>query len=68
MVSPVRIDQVEGCEEETSGLSQSLVKREIVRMKDFADLAENTSVADDYIYSFIERYGIELEEDTNECD
>ncbi|MCI9362498.1 MAG: DEAD/DEAH box helicase family protein [Hungatella sp.] len=68
VVSPLPIDQIDAYDEETIRLSQSLVKREIVRMKDFADLAENTSVADDYIYSFIERYGIELEEDTNECD
>ena len=35
-------------------------------MKDFADLAENTSVADDYIYTFIDRYGIDLEEEDND--
>lgn len=66
VVSPLPINQIDAYDEETIRLSQSLVKREIARMKDFADLAENTSVADDYIYSFIERYGIELEERTDE--
>lgn len=67
VVSPLAIEQIDSYDEETIRLSQSLVKREIVRMKDFADLAENTSVADDYIYTFIDRYGINLEEeDTND--
>ncbi|MEE1257242.1 MAG: DEAD/DEAH box helicase family protein [Lachnospiraceae bacterium] len=65
VVSPLPLDCIDAYDEETIRLSQSLVKREIVRMKDFADLAENTSVADDYIYTFIDRYGIDLEEDTD---
>lgn len=68
VVSPLPIDQIDAYDDETVRLSQSLVKREIVRMKDFANLAENTSVADDYIFTFIDRYGIELEEDTDECE
>lgn len=63
VVSPLPLDSIDAYDEETIRLSQSLVKREIVRMKDFADLAENTSVADDYIYTFIDRYGIDLEEE-----
>ena len=63
MISPLPIDSIDAYDEETIRLSQSLVKREIVRMRDFADLAENTSVADEYIYSLIENYGINLEEE-----
>ena len=63
VVSPLPLDNVNGYDDETIRLSQSLVKREIVRMRDFANLAENTSVADDYIYRFINEYGIELEDE-----
>lgn len=63
VVSPLPLDSIHNYDEETIRLSQSLVKREIIRMKDFADLAENTSVADDYIYTFIDQYGIDLEEE-----
>lgn len=66
VVSPLPLDSIDAYDDETIRLSQSLVKREIVRMKDFADLAENTSVADDYIYTFIDRYGIDLEEEDND--
>lgn len=64
VVSPLPLDDIYAFDEETIRLSQSLVKREIVRMRDFANLAENTSVADDYIYSLIENYGINLEEES----
>ena len=63
VVSPLPMDSIDAYDEETIRLSQSLVKREIVRMRDFANLAENTSVADEYIYSLIENYGINLEEE-----
>ena len=63
VVSPLPLDSINAYDEETIRLSQSLVKREIVRMRDFANLAENTSVADEYIYSLIESYGINLEEE-----
>ena len=63
VVSPLPLDSINVYDEETIRLSQSLVKREIVRMRDFANLAENTSVADKYIYSLIESYGIDLEEE-----
>lgn len=68
IVSPLPLEHIEAYDEETIRLSQSLVKREMIRIKDFADLAENTSVADDYIYTFIDKYGIDLEEDTDECE
>ena len=35
-------------------------------MKDFADIAENSSVADELIYDLIEQYDIDLEEASNE--
>ena len=63
VVSPLPLESINAYDEETIRLSQSLVKREIVRMRDFANLAENTSVADEYIYSLIESYGIDLEEE-----
>lgn len=63
VVSPLPLDSINAYDEETIRLSQSLVKREIVRMRDFADLAENTSVADGYIYSLMDNYGINLEEE-----
>lgn len=63
VVSPLPLDSISAYDEETIRLSQSLVKREIVRMRDFADLAENTSVADKYIYSLMENYGINFEEE-----
>ena len=63
IVSPLPLDSINAYDEETIRLSQSLVKREIVRMRDFANLAENTSVADKYMYSLIDGYGIDLEED-----
>ncbi len=63
VTSPLPLDRVNEYDEETVRLSQSLVRREIMRMRDFANLAENTSVADRYIYSLIENYGINLEED-----
>ncbi len=68
VVSPLPLDSINAYDEETIRLSQSLVKREIVRMRDFANLAENTSVADEYIYSLIKNYGINFEEEdeTNE--
>lgn len=67
VVSPLPLDSINAYDEETIRLSQSLVKKEIVRMRDFANLAENSSVADKYIYNLIENYGIDLEEedDTN---
>lgn len=63
VVSPLPLDNINTYDEEIIKLSRSLVKREIIRMRDFANLAENTSVADDYIYSFVNQYGIDLEED-----
>lgn len=67
VVSPLPLDSINAYDEETIRLSQSLVKKEIARMRDFANLAENTSAADEYIYNLIENYGIDLEEedDTN---
>lgn len=66
VVSPLPIDQIDAYDDETVKLSQSLVKREITRMKDFADLAENTSAADEYIYTLIQGYDINTEEETIE--
>lgn len=63
VVSPLPLNNVNAYDEETIRLSQSLVKREILRMRDFANLAENTSVADEIIYNMIENYGINLEEE-----
>lgn len=63
VVSPLPLDNINVYDEEIIKLSRSLVKREIIRMRDFANLAENTSVADDYIYNFINQYGIDLEEE-----
>ena len=63
VLSPLPLDSISAYDDETIRLSQSLVKREIARMKDFADLAENTSVADEYIYSLITNYEINLEEE-----
>lgn len=63
VVSPLPLNSINTYDEETIRLSQSLVKREIFRMRDFANLAENTSVADEIIYNMIESYGINLEEE-----
>ena len=63
VVSPLPLDNINAYDEEIIKLSRSLVKKEIIRMRDFANLAENTSVADDYIYSFVNQYGIDLEEE-----
>lgn len=64
VVSPIPLDMIHTYDEEIIKLSKSLVKREIVRMRDFAELAENTSVADQYIYSLIYNYGVDFEEET----
>ncbi|MDE7308448.1 MAG: DEAD/DEAH box helicase family protein [Lachnospiraceae bacterium] len=66
ILSPLPIESVDAYDEETIRLSQSLVKRELERMKDFADLAENPSVADDIMFSFINQYNIEMEDEENE--
>lgn len=66
VMSPLPIDQMAGYDEETIWLSQSLVKKEIIRMKDFANLAENTSVADELIYSLANHYDIDLDEGDGE--
>lgn len=63
VVSPLPLDMIDDYDEETIRLSRSLVKKEIKRMKDFAELAKNPSVADSYIYSFIDKYNIEIEEE-----
>lgn len=63
VVSPLPLDRIDTYDEEIIRLSQSLVKREIIRMKDFANLAENTSVADNYIYTLIDQYKIDLREE-----
>lgn len=61
IVTPIPLDSVNEYDEETIRLSKSLVKRELERMKDFADLAENPSVADDYIYKMISEFDIDVE-------
>lgn len=66
VVSPLPLELVNHYDEDTVRLSKSLVKREIIRMKDFADIAENSSVADELIYDLIEQYDIDLEEASNE--
>ena len=63
VVSPLPLEHIDAFSNEAIRLTKSLVKREIIRMKDFADLAENTSVADELIYNFIHCYDIDLEEE-----
>lgn len=63
IVLPLPLNNIDAYDEETIKLSRSLVKKEVIRMRDFANLAENTSVADEYIYSFVNQYGINLEEE-----
>ena len=63
VVSPLPLEHIDAFNNETIRLTKSLVKREIIRMKDFADLAENTSVADELIYNLIHCYDIDLEEE-----
>ena len=66
IVSPLSLDVVRQYDEEIIRLSQSLVKKEIMRMRDFAELSQNPSEADEYIYIMSGEYGIELEEDESD--
>ena len=60
IVSPLNINKIDNYSGDTIRLSQSLVRREIDRMKDFAMLAENSSVADSLIYELVDKYNIDL--------
>lgn len=66
VMSPLPLENIGSYDDETINLSKSLVKREIVRMRDFASIAENTSDADDLIFEMIQKYGIDLEENDND--
>ena len=62
VVSPLPLESINGYSEKVIEASKSLVYKEIVRMKDFAKLAENPSVADELIFNMINSYGIDMEE------
>ena len=63
IMCPIPIENAKKTDEQTINLSKSLLKREIIRMKDFAALAENPIVADKIMGEFITEFGIEMEEE-----
>lgn len=63
VVSPLPLDDIDTYSSEIVYYSRSLAKREVSRMRDFANLAENSSVAAEYVNNFIDRYGLDYEED-----
>ena len=64
---PFSLDIVDQVDSDTLEGGKSLALREIMRMKDFASIAENPFASDDLIRRIQSAYGIELESD-NEGD
>lgn len=62
VMTPLPLDSIDRYREEIIQMSKSLVKREIERMRDFANLAENPSTADELIYRLIDKYDIGYDE------
>lgn len=64
---PIPLDEVDSYPQEIVNSSRSLAAREIVRMKDFARLAENPASCIDQIAQIVEAFNIapEDEEDSN---
>lgn len=63
IMSPLPLGTVSGYDEDVVRLTKSLVKKEITRMQDFVNLAENPSVADKLIFQLINEYDIDLIEE-----
>ena len=63
IISPLPLGTVSGYDEDVVRLTKSLVKKEITRMQDFVNLAENPSVADKLIFQLINEYDIDLIEE-----
>lgn len=67
ILSPIPIKDIGCYDEKIINYSKSLIKKEIERMKDFAELSENPKSADDIIYALANEYNLDLsEEDTYE--
>lgn len=66
IMSPLSLGAVDSYDEETVRLTRSLVKKEITRMLDFVNLAENPSVADSLISQLIKEYDINLNEEDDD--
>lgn len=65
VVSPLDMEKINLYNDATIEHSKSLVKKELKRIKDFADLAENTSESDDIRFKLIDKYEM-MEDEINE--
>ena len=65
---PIALDRIDEVDSETLESGKSLAKREILRMKDFASIAENPFASDDLISQIQSAYDIEFEPNDQEED
>ncbi len=65
---PIPLEDLVLYDDDVIKSTQSLVRKEIERMKDFANLAENPSVADDLIFQLANSYNIDLTKEVDEFD
>lgn len=65
---PIALDRIDEVDSETLESGKSLAKREILRMKDFASIAENPFASDDLISQIQSAYDIEFEPNGQEED
>ncbi len=65
---PFALDAMEQIDSETLEGGQSLAKREIIRMKDFASIAENPFDSDELIARIQSAYGIEFDNEDQEVE
>lgn len=63
---PIPLDEVDQYDSDVIDSVRSLAKREIVRMKDFAAIAENPFDSDALIHKIQRQYDIEIEEEEDE--
>lgn len=63
---PFALDKMEHIDALTLESGKSLAKREILRMKDFASIAENPFDSDELISKIQSAYGIEFDDDNQE--
>ena len=63
---PVPLDEVNRYSKEFVDRVKALAKREVSRIKDFAEIAENPFESDSLIYEIQRQYNIETEEEESE--
>ena len=64
---PVPLDDIDAFSDEQKEMMKSLALREIARMMDFAEIAENPSESDSLIFEIANKYDISLMDELGDC-